>query len=568
MLEPLYGQPQQKRFITYDLEWWPGTYELRLIGVYDRTKGYRFYRTLKTFFNCELTTRQMPCRFYAHFGGSSDIIFLLNYILERAPWLSASATFAGSSAVVVRVSKGSKRHWTFVDSGYLIRRPLADIGNWIGQEKGDKNVIYSENFNELKDYNERDCKILYDAIDRLQHEVNYHGGELRATLASCALDLFRRKFLSRTIVTNPDINEYARGAYVASRVEVYKRKCDEGLYYDINSSFPTSMTRPQPGNILGRSSKLPSNSTTYLADVTVTVQEQYLPPLAWRAPDGRVLFPTGTWRSVLDSADIELLESTGGKIDKVHDCTIFEGFSDLAAYVHELYARKESSKGYEREIWKLFLNGLYGKFAERSNKRQIVFRPSCTSCTHTPECPEDDKCIEMLAPEIFSIKVDKDIAHAHVPISGHVTALSRSLLYSSLAKCKDIFYCDTDSVVCGPQDTLPIGPELGNLKLEYSIRDGTFLAPKLYSFAKAEDGKRVVRAKGFSKLDYENFCALAEGRDFTVQRMQRIRESLGADGTVTPRDQVVKKRIYLEQTKRRFLPTGESVPWRISDFAA
>jgi hypothetical protein len=437
----------------------------------------------------------------------------------------------------------------------------------VGLKKGDKANIWTKDFEELRSYNERDCIILYEAIERLQTQINDLGGNLRATLASTALDLFRRRFLTRTIPTKDSLNELARQSYIASRVEVFRRSCLEGEYFDINSSFPTSMTHPQPGEISHVSSKISEKEEScYLADATIEIFDDiYLPPLAQRTSDGRILFPTGRWRGVFDSADIRLLHSSGsGRIQRIHEVTHFRPFSDLAAYVHTLYDMRLKSTGYEKEVFKLLLNGLYGKFGERSDKRRIVIRPKCTTCEHSPECPEDDPCIRMIAPDIYAIKENKEIPHAHVPISSHITALSRGLLYSSLSRCKQIYYCDTDSVVCSTSDKLPTGQKLGELKHEYTVRNGTFLAPKLYSFEKST-GERIVRAKGFSRIDYEGFCKLAEGKDFVIRRMARIRESLSNDGTITPKDIEIKKRIYLTNTKRCFLPSGDSRPWTIKE---
>lgn len=557
MLTSLTGKPRQARFTVFDLEWWPNTYELRLIGVYDEERGYRYYLTVRDFFDKELHHGSTRRRFYAHFGGSSDFIFLLDYLLRKAPDLRANAIFAGSSAVIMKVQKPSPKgrgdSWTFVDSGFLIRRPLRDIGKWLGLEKGDKDVIYSENFGEIRTYNERDCVILYNAISRLQNQLNEHGGELRPTLASSALDMFRRRFLHRVISTDDANNEIARKAYIASRVEVFQRNCPKGEYYDFNSSFPTSMARPQPGNFIGIGRRIPERrDSTYLASMVVSVPQTEIPPLAYRTHDSRILFPCGKWEGTFDCADVELLLRSGGSILRVNTVYHFEPFSDLAEYVHELYEQKERATGYEREVWKLLLNGLYGKFGERSDKRRIVIRP------------EDTSKGEEIAPDIWAIEEQKELAHAHVPIAAHVTALSRGLLYDALVKCRQVFYCDTDSVVCGANDVLPTGPGLGELKHEYTVRNGIFLAPKLYSFEKP-NGERLVKAKGFSRLDYESFCGLLEGREFVIKRMQRIRESLNADETITPRDVTVAKKIYLENTKRRFLADGSSVPWTVEE---
>ena len=48
---------------------------------------------------------------------------------------------------------------------------------------------------------------------------------------------------------------------------------------------------------------------------------------------------------------------------------------------------------------------------------------------------------------------------------------------------KFLFYTDTDSLICS--EKLPsrlVGNQLGQMKLEHIIKDGVFLAPKVYGF--------------------------------------------------------------------------------------
>lgn len=80
----------------------------------------------------------------------------------------------------------------------------------------------------LKKYNEVDCRILWKGVDRLQEELEL-GGELKMTIASCAMRLFRSQFLKREIKTDVKVNRVTREAYVASRVEVFKHKLDRQL---------------------------------------------------------------------------------------------------------------------------------------------------------------------------------------------------------------------------------------------------------------------------------------------------------------------------------------------------
>jgi hypothetical protein len=239
--------------------------QLRLCGVHDG-KRYTAYRTIEHFLNDNLTSKNRGKWFYAHFGGMADLSFVLAKIVEHArkkPHFSYSveASFSGSSAIIVHIRQG-KNSWHFIDSFWLLRDKLANIGKSIGMAKGlsvpgwddmtqaEKEDWYANApFGDLLVYNEQDCWILWNAIHQFQETLLSMGGQLQMTLASCAMHLFRRRFLSRDIHIPAHVNEAARKAYFSSRVEVFQSSCDNAFYYDINSSFPYAMTFPCPGNI-------------------------------------------------------------------------------------------------------------------------------------------------------------------------------------------------------------------------------------------------------------------------------------------------------------------------------
>jgi len=63
----------------------------------------------------------------------------------------------------------------------------------------------------------------------------------------------------------------------------------------------------------------------------------------------------------------------------------------------------------------------------------------------------------------------------------------------------NLYYSDTDNaVVDAPLPPSLVGPELGKVKLEYTINRAVFLAPKVYGFVDVE-GNEVIKVKGLSK---------------------------------------------------------------------
>jgi DNA polymerase family B len=429
------------------------------------------------------------------------------------------------------------------------------------------------------------------------------GGQLQMTLASCAMHLFRRRFLSHDISIPAHVNEAARQAYFSSRVEVFQSTCEDAYYYDINSSFPYAMTFPCPGEYIGTQLTLPSRpEVIYIADVEVKVPDSYLPPLPYRM-EGRVFFPVGQWRSWLTQVDIELLLENGGQILKVHECMGFEPFDDLKEYAETFYTlRKNATNEFDKVTGKLLMNSLYGKFGESAEKQQMHINPS-ESTEWRLRDKELEGRAEILFPGAWIETIDADVPHMHVPIAAHITSFARRTLYNFLKPCEQVYYSDTDSVIT--TSTLPTSKELGGLKLEYRVKGGEFYSPKLYRLHAEENGKEktVYRAKGFSldtvdranseaveaeerlrgdertdRIREINFDKIVNFDEVHIERMTRIRE-LYRKGRTKPEETTITKGIrnklvpwevlppkaQRSVTKRFMYPDGDSRPWGLDE---
>lgn len=352
-IKPDKSRAKRYAITAYDFEWHPDTLEITLAAAYDE-RGYKWFQDVKGFMNWALTPGNAGRRFYAHFGGASDMIFLLKEFVKDAR-LQIKGVFSGSSAILVSVKRG-EHEWQFIDSFWLMRVPLWKIGVWLGLPKL-KIDFRNQTLAELKTYNERDCKILFDAINALQDTILDRGGQLGVTAASTAMRLFLRQYLKRPIKNSIDIDNFTRPAYVASRVERFGESCERAHYFDINSSFPYSMTFPCPGNLQKtHHGKLPQGADfdgLWLADVTVKVPEQYVPPLPYRHPiDDRVFFPTGTWRARLTSEDFK---NGDFEIVDVHASWTFEDRDDLSQFAQDFYKLRQEG-GFEAEVYKIVLN--------------------------------------------------------------------------------------------------------------------------------------------------------------------------------------------------------------------
>ena len=620
--------------------------KLRLAAYYDqietsdyetdepaKEERYECFTSVGDLLDAILTSDNRGRWFYAHAGGLSDMEFVLDDLLgdikghlavEAGPTVTVRmatdaqreigitkhedrgrgdfrirASFSGSSAIIVHVSKG-KNAWHFIDSYWLLRDKLSNIGKAIKIGKGDTPLAIAflkrrfgkdklddlttpelESFfrdapiEVLTSYNKVDCEILWKAIAEFEREIISLGGQLQQTIASTGMNLFRRAYLKRTIYTSEKLNAIADKSYFASRVEVISRNCFDFWMYDINSSFPYSMTFPQPAGLIEIRTTLPDSDAEdciYIADVTIEVPDMVLPPVPYRL-DGRVFFPIGRWRSWLTSTDIRLALQEGCTLHKVHEVYVFEPFMDLQGYATDIYAKRAAADNpFRKLVLKYLLNSLYGKYAESPIKQEMLINPD----------EIDRSVMQLLQPGIWLQEKEVPVAHRHVPISAHITAIARRTLYNFAKECyrqgKPLYYCDTDSL--GTKAYLPRDPKkLGALKLEKKLLWAEFIAPKIYrgeGFEVLDSGEiaekpfQMTKAKGFSLGKakgeaWDKFEKIVGGDRIGVQRQIRMRE-LYRTGLTAPVDILVIKALTFEMLSKRFqYPDGETRPWSVEE---
>lgn len=580
-LSVITSKQRTRQIEVYDFEWVPGSLQMRLCGRYDGA-NYRYYLTVDDFLNDVLTFSNRGKWFFAHAGGLADVQFVFEKLAARKDYV-IEASFSGSSAIIVKV-KRDKHVWTFCDSYWIFRDSLKSIGDAIDLPKlGPANEInmtsddmkdwYANvSLDELIPYNKRDCEILFNALSSFQQLLLDEGGVMQKTIASCGMMLFRRRFLKTEIRTNNGVNEIARTAYHASRVEPLALNCVNANYYDVNSSFPSSMCKPMPANLIASHTSLPERllqkkDRSYLVRAKVTIPDTYLPPIPYRR-GGRLFFPTGTWTSWFIDVDFELLMQEGGIVHKVYESFEFDTFDDMADYSMTVYDKRKNAKTkFEKILYKYLLNCLYGKMAERPEKQRLWVNPT----SEILKSLRPENMISAQAGGIFLEDIVLPLEHVHVPISVRITAFSRKLLYDFMSDSfNGCYYCDTDGFAT--DDDFATSNELGGLKLEKRIVHGEFYAPKVYSLTiEKDDGREdtIVHAKGFSlgkdkALAQERFKALIEHREIEVERMSRLRENLKKG--LAPKEKVISKAFSDKIVPKRFFyPDGTSRPWCVEE---
>lgn len=444
---------------------------------------------------------------YAHNGGRFDFLHLL-------PWFQAEGydfeVIALSSAVLcirVRLKTDNKRDkaWTFVDSVRLIPLSLEGACEAFGVPgKLDHDLSMHENDPRWDVYNKQDCVALYGVLRRFHEMVEDHlGGEVGLTLPSCAMKLFRLRYLGRVLDRAPDAHVMARAAYFGGRTEVF---CASGknLYYrDRNSSYPAAMLEPMPvGKAHWLKGKPPSDwfeKRVGFVECDVYVPETLDPPVLPVRHNDRLVFPVGRITGTWDSSELAYAISLGCEVKRWGRSCWFRSEPILREFVLALQQYRDK----DRPDWnraldyvaKILRNAFYGKFGQHPLREMIL---------------RDGK----------RKKDVKDASYIIPQIAAHVPALARIALHRYGRECQAkggrLYMCDTDAWLTDVW--MPEGNGLGEWKAEYADFDGKlcgrFLAPKMY-YLWAEDPERIAEiiAKLEKKNDKDSKKALAMLRD-------------------------------------------------------
>ena len=331
--------------------------------------------------------------------------------------------------------------------------------------------------------------------------VQLEAGMTRLTVGSDSLkefktlagtQVFGKYFPVLSDVMDAEIRRSYRGGftYVAERFQA--KRVGRGRVYDVNSLYPSVMYNEvlphgepvyRPG-IAETSEDYP----LYIANITFTakLKENRVPCIQVKN-SGRFLATEylteidEPLQMMVTSVDLALWEE---QYDL--DILSYDGAWMFAAttgvfhdYIDKWMEVKINSEGGMRELAKLHLNSLYGKFA--------------TNPDITPKVPEFDRENDVVKLVIGDPETRDPV---YTAMGAFITAYARAITIRAAQANYDVFaYCDTDSLhllVDEDPENLDIDPyKLGAWKFEYSFSDALFIRAKSYIEHKDEycDGK-------------------------------------------------------------------------------
>lgn len=348
---------------------------------------------------------------------------------------------------------GSKKAVTFVDVWNLFQCSVKKLGETFGIEKLETTSMATD-----KEYVYRDVEIIHAAITYVWKFGQRMGlTHIPPTMGSLGVNLWKQ-WGGETIHHS---NEMTRDAIFGGRVELFKQHndCEQVRYTDINSLYPTMMTKEFPGELEDTGTEL---KRLGIAQVTMDIPEREIMVLPWRSEEGKILYPFGKITGVWTIAEIRAAEKRGAQILEVHNClSTDDGFYPYRDYMRRVYRiRKDSKSKTEKNLFKLLMNTLYG----RTGTSGVIGR----TVTQTEHNQDKGICFGERVLINYAMPLGAEVNWSH---AAYITSYGRLelLRYLEMVGAENLIYCDTDSVIFdAPGGKIPFetGGELGQMKIE------------------------------------------------------------------------------------------------------
>ncbi len=431
----------------------------------------------------------------------------------------------------------------------LIPMSLKKIGEYITNEKKKnfnhdlikKNILDDEKLlKETEIYCLNDVLILEEALKKFNEEmliwkVNIFNSKIYS-ISALSLQIFIKNFNINNLETNQKkFDELLRLSYYGGRCEVYGNSVEGETvkWNDFSSMYPNCMQNYKYPIDEGKFVLTPEKISDCGVYEIEFKSEMEIPVLPIKF-ENKLMFPNtpknGSLIGVYYSDEIKLFIDEGGIIVKINwgieyskRVKIFENFV-------ETFKKKKDENKNKKQIYKLLLNSLYGKFGSNTSNKKLIAKK--------------EKKLKKI--ELTQIKKEEKI-NSNVIIALITTTLGRIKLYNTFKEVKDnggrLLYCDTDSIFASFKDDKKHTWKLLNLnKINEEV---FFMAPKAYL-----RGKDAI-IKGFKIINY----------DFNERSNKNDLIELLNLGVMQTRFKRIKTKIWKQEYKKKINSINTKRSW-------
>jgi len=565
-LTKLKGKIKKNDFIGFDIETFGDENKFYSGSFYYYKKGVPMYK----YFKCKNEMLKFILRreFRNKYVVATNLGFDLTGLFWDTPYwnnIAGNLITRGSDILMASYDLGNNNgKIKFIDTMNYVGFSVEKLGKIIGVPKLPKPDCLGrlpnnkwEEF-DLMQYNIQDSRISCDFMYFLQEGINKAGGNLKITIASTSMDVWRRGHLKDFIIKeeyllkDSSIKDLIFNGYYGGRTEIFKRGVFKDVnYYDINSLYPSVMLKkfPNPNSVKKIFNPNISYILNYEGVTECMVECPYMhKPLLPLRVDGKLIFPIGNFKGTYNNVELRKALQLGYKITPLKQIVYTEMFYPFKTYVEHFYNQRllYKSQGSNMElIMKLLLNSLYGKFAQR-NRQKVVIKKlhDMSDEEYLSYLKLDNPSFDVKNGVLIDIEKSEFNGIFSLPIfSSYVTSYARLVMYDYINKY-DTIYMDTDSIFI-KEKLNNCSNKLGDMKLECNVSEGVFIKPKMY---KIDD---EIKIKGVTRCSDEEFKDLLMGIGVSKVKFSKLRESIRRG--INPNTKIeVTKNVCLNDTKRKW----------------
>lgn len=484
---------------------------------------------------------------------------------------------------------------------------LANVGKMLGIKKPDlgDNNMFSPKGITSKEINRclTDCEITYEGLISIFTAAN----DIKITQASLSMAYFRRCHQPFDIEYNENTT-FFYDSYFGGRTEVFKIGPTHSIVKDVNSMYPYWMLKgkfPNPKYLKLETSKgwkqkdfikyfLNNIIHNYEGLITCKINHAkkaygFLPHKIYSKQNptasdkGKLVFPVGRFSGTWNLPEIRFaLEHGAIEIEHIEKIVYSQPMnSPFESYVKTLYDERleaeRNNNAFQKYRVKIFMNSLYGKFAQRIDEQCIYIDDVNKRYDDIREYQRNGSYKKLLLfnadrNDAFLI-LDKSAVSCSYSIpsfASYITTYGRIHLLDEILKnhSRGVVYCDTDSIFFENGIGVESEYRLGGWKVENKIVT-EIRTLKDYKYIDLDKDKNKVlhNLKGVPKsADYiEGECYNIEEKDllplhtYDYQNLLKTKEALRRNknpGVLTRRI----KKVSANYDKRIILPNGETTP--------
>lgn len=419
----------------------------------------------------------------------------------------------------------------FRDTLRHVPASVAELGRIIGLEKLEGNLFNKRQRNKsirmsarLLTRATRDATITYRAAKLIGETYAEFDDRPRLTLPATAYKIWLASFWKRPVYpVVEEIRESAGRAYFGGRTEAFALGTFKGVrVIDASSMFPWAMTAgpfPVPWGAFRRvrAGAPVAPGGLYRARVE---SDLAIPVLPFRSKAGNV-FPVGKWTGDYVGEELLLHAELGGKVRVLSGFEFLESARPFDGYIAEMFHRKQSARGPMRNVYKLLLNSLYGKFGQQGGRVRACSLEKFAKLKVRPIDYRIWNGIAIWQQETPAPPWGNNIWAAII------TARARVRLYREFMALRKkgarILYCDTDSAIYeGPSADYPLKAKApGDFEARGKYRSVLIVGKKEYGL-EDEKGAWDVHVKGVPFAERRKYLETGKAE---FQRPTRLREA-------------------------------------------